>query len=72
MVIGHEELQVNKGRYTAIIGDDELHVTGNVKITVTGNASIDVTEKAKIKSAVSIDLSAPEVKLNAGTLKLNS
>ena len=67
-----ETLVVSGDKYTVVAGNDTLNVTGDVKINVTGSAKIDVTENVNVISKTSIDLSAPEVTCNAGTIKLNS
>lgn len=72
LVVKDERLVVSGDKYTVVVGNDELNVTGDVKINVTGSAKIDVTENVNVISKKSIDLSAPEVTCNAGTIKLNS
>lgn len=67
-----ETLVVSGDKYTSVFGNDTLYVTGDVKINVIGSAKIDVTENVNVVSKKSIDLSAPEVTCNAGTIKLNS
>jgi hypothetical protein len=71
LVVKDERLVVVGDKYAVVVGNDELNVTGDIKIVVSGSATVEVTKEAKIKSAVSIDLSAPLIKLN-GELKLNS
>ena len=67
-----ETLVVSGDKYT-VVGNDTLNVTGDVKIVVSGSGtSIDVAKSSKIKSAVSVDLSAPEINLKGGVVNLNS
>ena len=56
--------KVVKDKYSVILGDDTVTISGKVTVNITGDADISVGGKTNITSVDDITMIAPKIKLN--------